>query len=362
MNRTKIHAMFWCALLVAAVAVPGQAANKYVSGLVPNWDQPYDYPDAYDASGPGPDPNPGQPINPWDAWCTPTAAAMMLGHWADVKGSANTGDASADGNQGVAGGYAGAIWPAVSWHDYTADGTNARPAPGGPTPGVGSATDIGWYMNTNNLGDAGLTFRPGVPHVGTFVGNAAEGLNNFLTDRGSALAGNASTTYVNPVVGGIGLPAVLALIKGEIDANRTVLGHFKWWVNPQAGAPGPGQGDGTETGESDFEATGGFSDYDFPSSNPGGGVDDEQWNGEDGEEGLGHTVTIVGYSDDAAGNVTHLIAHDNWPATVRNVRVPVFQGQLPLPLNAVTTLVPEPASLVLLGLGGLALLRRRRRR
>ncbi len=341
-------------LALAFLAASGaQAANKYVSGLAPNWDQPYNYPDAYDLTGPG-----AAPVAPplvWHAWCTPTAASMMMGHWADVRGVAGTGDASADGNQGIANGYGGVAWAAgASWHDYCADAMAAAPfgrpwGPGAyPPPAV---TDIGWYMNTNNLGDNGLTTNPGAAHTGTYVGNCGEGLNNFLSHRASPLAGKALTTY-NP--GGAGGNAFLAtMVKTEIDANRTVLGHFKWWINPAP--PGPGQGNGGEDSEDDFEATGGYADYYFDETAPK--VDDEVWNDEDGEEGLGHTVCIVGYSDDAMGNVTHLIAHDNWPATVRNVRVVVAGA----PWSAITT-VPEPATASLLGIGvALFAIRRKRK-
>jgi len=342
------------ALALAFLAAPGAlAANKYVQGLAPNWDQPYNYPDGYDPSGPGV--APGIPPLIWHAWCTPTAASCMMGHWADVRNVAGTGDASADGNQGIANGYGGVAWAAgASWHDYCADATAAAPfsrpwGPGAyPPPGV---TDIGWYMNTNNLGDSGLITNPGAAHTGTYVGNCDEGLNNYLSDRASPLAGKALTTYV----GAGGNAALAAMVKTEIDANRTVLGHFKWWVNPNPA--GPGQGDGTEDSEDDFESSSNpaFANYYFDQTAPK--VDDEEWNNEDGEEGLGHTVCIVGYSDDGAGNVTHLIAHDNWPSTFRNVRVLVAGA----PWSAITT-VPEPATLGVLGLGTLLLAIRRKRR
>lgn len=354
MSKLKIIGVLCCAAVLVCAA-PGFGVNVYISGLSPNWEQPYDYPDPlpFDASGPGPDPNQANP-DPWDAWCTPTAAAMMMGHWADVKGDANTGDASADGRHVPAAGYGGAAWPAVSWHDYTADATAGRP--GQVAYPTGIQTGLGWYMNTNNFGCNNLITNPGVAHVGTYVGNTHEGINNFLSDRGSSLAGSASTAYVNPAVGGIGFNQVITMIKGEIDANRTVLGHFKWWVNPQLGGPaGPGNGDGSENGEGDYESTGGYGDYVFDqysSQIPG----DEEYNEADGEEGLGHTVCIVGYTADAAGALTHLIAHDNWPVTVRNVHVAVNGA----PLNAITTLVPEPATLALLLIGGFVLLGRKR--
>lgn len=314
-------------------------ADAWVSGLVPDWDQPYDYPDAFDVTGPGPDPNPGV-VDPWNAWCTPTSGAMMMGHWADVKGVAGTGDASADGNQAIPGGYGGVGWGGgASWHDYTADAGRPPVMPGPPPV----QTDIGWYMNTNGTGDANLL--PGA-HTGTYVGDTAAGLNNFLTHRGSVLAGNAATMYINVAAD---LGPVLNKVKTEIDANRTVLGHFKWWVNPQP--VGANNSVGGEENELDF----GYNDYEYAPTGPDI-PGDEEYNFQDGEEGLGHTVAIVGYSDDGFGNVTHLITHDNWTLTGRNVRV---QAIAP-PLSAITTLVPEPATLVMLGLSGLAWVRRRR--
>ncbi len=350
---------------VLSAALPASAGNVYVQGLVPNWEQPYDYPDppGYDAGGPGP--RPLVPPRPWDAWCTPTASAMLMGHWADVLGVANTGDAFADGNQGkIPPGYLGTAWGAgPDWHDYCADGTNARPAPGPyPFPAPPTITDLGWYLNTNNLGAGNLLTNPGVPHAGTFVGNTDQGINNFLADRAAPPALVANTTYVGLGAGQTPLALVLAMIQGEIDANRTVLGHFKWWVNPQV--PGPGNGIGGENSEDDFEASGGFALYEFDTTNPGGGPNGEEWNGQDGAECLGHTVTLVGYTTNAAGALTHLIAHDNWPTTVRNVQVPIVLpgGAGPLPLTAITTVVPEPATVGLLLLGGAGVLARRRRR
>jgi hypothetical protein len=80
----------------------------------------------------------------------------------------------------------------------------------------------------------------------------------------------------------------------------------------------------------------------------------EQWNAESGMEGLGHAVTVVGYTL-TQGAVTHLVVHDNRPLTVRNARMPVGAR-----LVAITTVVPEPGTFLALGLG-LALLEARRR-
>ena len=83
MKGKHILGVSGCALLMVALACPALAAEVYVQGLAPDWNQPYDYPDAYDGTGPGPDPQPGV-LNAWNAWCTPTAAADLMGHWDDA--------------------------------------------------------------------------------------------------------------------------------------------------------------------------------------------------------------------------------------------------------------------------------------
>ena len=280
---------------------------------------------------------------------------MMMGHWADVKGVPTTGDAFKDGNQGVANGYKGTKWSlGADWHDYTADGRAGRPGHVPAPPAT--LTDLGWYMNTNMLGASNVAFQPNVPHAGTYVGNCAEGINDFLTARGSPLAGDATTTEVSintPVL------ALVSMIKNEIDANRTVLAHFAWWG--VMGPAGPGQGTGNETSEAQFETSTppAFGLYTFPSSNPVNGPHGESWNGSSGDEALGHTVCVVGYTPggtDGTG-VADLIVHDNWPATVRDVQIAVWQsgGTVLFPLEAITTL-PEPGTWALLITAGITLL------
>ena len=99
-------------LIATAPVVLGGAT--FVNGLVPDWLQPY----AYNApNGPGPDPA-GGVVNQWNAWCGPTSAANLGGHWQDFWGVP-----VADGMAFPA----SPNWPAVNWHDYQADAN--RPAP-----------------------------------------------------------------------------------------------------------------------------------------------------------------------------------------------------------------------------------------
>lgn len=325
----------------AWLASAALAQTVYVNGMAPNWDQPYDYPDAFDASGPGPEPNPNQ-LDPWDAWCTPTSAAMVIAHWEDVRGFAGLADGFADGNQArIPPGYTGPLWNNANnpelWHDRTADGSAAR--------GARPVNDFGWYMDTNRMG---ANLGNGA-HVGTYYKDVAVGLNNFFAAVGAPAAGLSATTWgVNAVFGSVPVPVLAQMLKAEVDANRTAIAHFSYWN--VLGPPGPGQGASTDSQESDF----GYGDYTWGNTQQGG-LHGEQWNFEDGSEGLGHSVAVVGYTM-SGGAVTHLIVHDNWPQTVRNVRVPVG-----VQLVGITTVVPEPASMVGLLVGAGALLARGRR-
>lgn len=331
----------WPILAVAGLAAAQQ--TFWIQGMAPNWDQPYDYPDAYDATGPGADPNPGGP-SPWDAWCTPTSGAMLIGYLEDYKGYAGLADASFDPNQAIVNGYGGPAWGnAVNWriwHDFTADGSGLR--------GARNVNDLGWYMDTNNLG---MNWGNG-PHAGSYYKDVAPGLNAYFLAMGAPAGSlNATTFGINAVFGGFNRVQLLGMIKSAIDADRTVIGHFSHW-NIQ-GPAGPGQGNAGNAQEGDF----GFDDYDWLGTSLGG-CHDEDWNGQTGDEGLGHSVTVVGYTINN-GAVTHLIVHDNTPLTVRNVRVLVGPN-LPQ-LVAFTDVVPEPGTMLALA-AGLALLATRKRK
>lgn len=330
-------------LLAVLVSTPALASKIFVGGLAPNWDQPYDYPDPFDAGGPGADPNPGSLGDMWDNWCVPASAAMLLGHWEDALGKAGLSDGSADGNQAVPNTYGGPSWMSRNWHDRTADGSVLR--------GSGGVEDLGWYMDTNNTGDTSLTNGT---HNGTLLGDVATGMNNFFSAVGNGSgqpAENlaAATEGVNATFGGLSVADLVADLRTEIDSNRTAIAHFQHW-NLINGPGGPGQGSSSNDSEDDFEDSG----YDF--GEPSEGDRGEEWNGQTGADFLGHSVLVVGYETDMFGNVTHLIVHDNWPTTVRNVKVPVGNE-----LVAITTVVPEPGTLVLIGLGALAAIRRRKR-
>ncbi len=319
MNARKTRLMA-AALLIGPSAALAQVTN-YVSGLVPNWDQPHYYPDplGFDPSGPGP----WFPGSVFSAWCAPTSTSMLMGYWEDYHGWVLLGDGSADGMQALAGAYGGPAWGAgPQWHDFCADGLAGSPNPN-PLRGLRPVNDLGWYMDTNNFGDPGL---PNGPHTGTQLLDSLTGTINFVASSSVPQPLQLAIWGTNPMFGGATVQMLADLCKPEIDANRPVVAHFLWWS--LIGPPGPGEGTGVETTESQCP----YQDYAWstPVSN---GMYGEQYNMRDDDEGLGHAVIIVGYT--AVGqNVTHLIVHDNWPSTVRNVRVPV-QGA---PLAAITTM------------------------
>ena len=297
-----------------ALASGQGAGNSFVQGLAPDWEQPLDYPDAFD-------PMNGPPAGDvfWNAWCVPTAAACLIGHWEDVNGCNGLSDGSADGNQFIPAGYGGPAWGAGSaWYDFTADGN--QPGLFGPNPkrGLRPVEDLGWYLDTNGTGIAGF------PHVGTFYKDVSRGLKQFF--RAKAKSGCkparsmwAKTLGVHPFFGGRTVARLVRTLRCQIDRNQTAIAHFRHWNLVPAG-PGANPGTGDETEEAAFEV----EEYYFGDWTPGGGHG-EDWSGDEDPYGLGHAVLVVGYTLDGFGNVTHLIVHDNWPMTLRNVKVPVGQ-------------------------------------
>ena len=289
----------------------GAGSDYFVDGLAPDWNQPSDYPDSFDPYGPA-----GTGIGGiWRAWCVPTCAAMLIGHWEDVKSRSYLADGSADGNQSnFSMGYQGPSWGLGSeWHDYCADGDSAS----GPHPLRlrRSVADFGVYMDTNGEGLIGK------PNTGTYYMDVDVGMNKFFAAKGMsggmpAQNLKAWTEGIDPYFGGFSLSNLTNSVKSEIENNRTVIAHFEHWDIYQVSPGGPGNGEETE--EEEFE----IGDYEF-SDEPMGDLYEEEWNYETGDGGLGHSVLVVGYTENIFGAVTHLIVHDNWSGTERNVRIPV---------------------------------------
>jgi hypothetical protein len=344
---------------------------------VPDWNQPYFYAPGPNG-GPGPDPDAGGPntVDQWNAWCAPTSASNLVGHYDDHHGISTVAD-------GVA--YAGSAvnWGAgASYQDYLAD--SARPAPraaglGGP-PYV--QTDIGWFMDTNRgiaydapavgtMGGDDLGANPN--HVGTYVKDIDIGLSNYLTlmdptagwttgTRGISHASGLCPDQVTPATTHNSAASAFGELMGEISLSHTMILSYSHWVINNTGlnlAPSGPSSDESSIGGTYFT----WGTYTGGPSAEG----DEEWNGQDGATSLGHAVTAVGFipagdPDDQwaaaglGGPTDWVIVHDNWSGTPRNVIVPFNYGATWV---ANTNAVPEPGALLLILSGaGLLLFRR----
>ncbi len=319
------------------------AVATFVAGPVPDWDQPYAYGPPIGV-GPGPDPMPGA-FSAFDAWCAPTAAANLIGHWEDALG------------EPIGDGMPFPLTPPYGpppWHDYQLD--MGRP-PAGPPPAM--VTDVAWYMDTNDSGDAvyGNPF-----HVGTFVENTHAGLATFLNTISSSWRtgtravsfGLGTESSGAPAMPHLSAASAFAEVMAEIDAGRTLLITWQHWDVLASGV-----------------LLGGDPSKEFYTFDPAPGSDpwgnDEDWDiPVDPKRTLGHVVTAVGYiaagdpddpGRDAMGMVggpvttDWVIVRDNVPATPIDVIVPLTAMEYPAPWVANTNAIRD-ASVPALGLWG----------
>ncbi len=341
------------------------AAATFVSGLVPDWNQPYRY---AAPNGPGPDPAPFV-VNQWNDWCAPCSGANLAGHWTDARG-VPVADTTAFPNSTVG-------WAAgPSWQDYLADGTvNRPPSPTGLLPA--KPTDIGWYMDSN-LGvrydvGAGLLMG-GYPfgnpnHAGTYLKDIHVGLQNYLNcrysfsggvfwrtgTRGTGFAGGTDPSG-NPAAFHLTEVSAFGEVTSEIDTNRTLILCFRHWnLVPAPVAPLLPFGTNSESTNGGTYFTWGGTP-----TPPYTNAEDEVWTNLDNGLALGHAVTAVGYirAGDAndpgpglqLGPTDWVIVHDNWFSTPRNVIVPYGSpnpppnGTMAAAWVANTTAVPWPTA------------------
>jgi hypothetical protein len=354
---------FWAAYVATTTVAITNTAAKFVTCLVPDWNQPYDYTFASANLGPGPDPAPNV-CNQWNAWCAPSSAANLAGHWMDCYGAPVADTTPFDSIP-----FPGStdLWGfGASWQDYLADLN--RPMFQVPPCGLPVAqTDIGWYMDTNRGGYCLNDLNDA--HCGTYLKDIHVGLGLFLNSLFGQPAGPGwdTGTQGKQWAGGInalGNPAAIhpneasafGEVTQEINRNHTLLLTFNHWT--VAGATVPAGGlpdvnlDGTNT-----EAALGASYYNWGAT-PAAGVtnaEDEFWNFYDysmASNNLGHVVTCVGYIQAGdpldqgpvvgLGPTDWVIVHDNWPSTPRNVIIPYssFGGFNP---NWVANTTAEPS-------------------
>jgi len=313
MERRVLHiSVLFCAL------VGVQAGASTLITTAPDWNQPNNYVAA-------------EPLlnnNDYPCWCSPTAGACLMGYWEDTMGAAGLTD--------------GVAWP-------------GPPAPSYPgTPGThlqgmwnDGTVELGWYMDTGGFGPPPAGGGPFPPKAGmTPFANIAGGMGAYASAGWvDAAAGIAKTAYPGVMVGtdiigvgGLTAAQMWANYCNEIDNSRPALVSFDQWVltiPPSQNVPG-------------FE---GFGEI------------QPQWYQWDTISSEAHTTCGVGYIDLTLGfqnNGTDewFVVQDNWASTVQYVAVPLGQEHVQ---NDYLYMIPEPATLTLISLAGLALLRRRRR-
>ena len=307
-RRARLFSSFVCVVMVCLLASVA-AADKLIFN-VPDWNQPATY---------------GAPAG-YGGWCSPTAGSNIMGYWEDVMGCTGLTDRLIEPLT-IAGGYpaTAGTWEQGLWID--------------------GSIEMGWWMDTGGWKTAAGPFPPAV--WGTPLPNIAPGLVGYASgawvDNDYPLAGPAPgtgivkvgypnvnvTTHPQGTAWAVMWPAYMA----EIDADRPVECSFDKWV------------DTTVTPELDAETFPGTTlEYYpwYPGTDP-------------------HSVVGVGYIDPTPLNIIGdewFVCQDGWNTTGQFVKVPLDSMWLQ---NDYVHDVPEPFTLMLLTLGGVALIRRRRR-
>jgi hypothetical protein len=186
---------------------------------------------------------------------------------------------------------------------------------------------LGYFMDTNDTGSPDrVNGRTQPSKTGTYVRDQFDGLIEYIRwDSSHAFLTPppnfpANKNGYNWSVGIDSLNA-FSLVQSEIDSGRPVKIDFLFW-NP------------VRTGAFVIEPTTGDTVHVYKWGQPipnstenNEGAPNEEWNFEDGSQGIGHAVTGVGYignwNPGCAGlpSGNYVIVHDNWPTTPEKVAV-----------------------------------------
>jgi hypothetical protein len=305
MRATDIFRRVVCVAAVCLFASTA-LADKVMTN-VPDWDQPNVYAPM----------TPGLNVGDCPQWCSPTAAADLMGYWEDQKGCAGLTDGQPPTafplppNQNP-------CWQQNLWHDGT--------------------IELGWFMNTG-LWKGMLpvpTFPPfaGVTNLGAIgLGAVGYAQGAWNDPNGAVKVAFPNATNSLDVVFNA---QMWANYKAEIDANQPVLVSFEYWVDDSA------QGFmGTKVVDNQT--------VEMWALNP---------------LGTGHTVCGVGYEDPTPlapwSGDEEMIVQDTWSTTGQYVAAPIW-AQVGWWMQNDYINIPEPTTLGLMLLGAcLPLLRRRR--
>ncbi|MFB3890832.1 MAG: PEP-CTERM sorting domain-containing protein [Phycisphaerae bacterium] len=289
-------------LCVCAFFLCGPAVADVVIKTVPDWNQP-------DFYAPG---TAGLNVGDYPNWCSPTAASALMGYWEDQLACAGLTDRQV--GLGASAPYPNPVNPMTYqqglWHD--------------------GVVELGWFMDTGGWKTAGGPFPPrGIGN--TILANISPGAQTYARTAWLDPGGLQKVAFPNAVaIRDNNLATMFATYKAEIDAGRPVLVSWTGWVNLAMG----------------------FNTVSVD------GVDVQVYN-QLQNVSEGHTTCGVGYRDNPAVQGDELIiVQDNWFQTGQYVGVSPGSGFWSQ--NDYVT-IPEPATLVLLALGGLAILRRRHR-
>ncbi len=329
MNKSRYVGWLVCALTLLFASYAGAAPGNLILN-VPDWNQPDNY-----AAGTA-----GLNVGDYPGWCSPTAGGNLMGYWEDVMGCSGLTDQQAYNSSTAYPGTAG-TWQQGLYHD--------------------GMIEMGWYMDTGTWQSASRPFPPGMGM--TTSANILNGLlayaHNGWTDNdyvggGGTGTGIAKTAYPSAAGftenmtmvgnGAITLQQMWTTYCGEIDVARPVECTFDHWVDPTV-------------------YSGPMTIDNFPNQT----CETYPWDTNIDP----HSVVGVGYIDKTQGFQNDgtdewFVCQDGWPGpgagaggTGQYVAVPLDTNWQQ---NDYITDVPEPATMAILGVGGVGMLLRRRRK
>lgn len=226
---------------------------------------------------------------------------------------------------------------------YYWDVVMGHPSAFGVTAGLPPETAaeyLGYFMNTNNTGSPD---RPNWPHSGTFDMDMAPGAWEYVRwDMANPFPINPDLmppvlppskqgynwtvfTHYEWALGEHGFD----MLREQVDEGRPHVVSFTYWNPLDTGL----RFTDAETGQKITVFA--WGEYVAGSEDP-----EEEWNDEEGEEGIGHAVTVVGYVPDwdpyeSGTPMDYVIVHDNWASTPSYMAIPWLHW------NSLTVVSPE---------------------